>query len=201
MTELQESGLLFRFDEDWQVKKYDATPYYLVMSGLGMSAVDFVAFWKEEVVLIEVKNYQNRPENQLAPNRAKLEGVSPPLVAIFEEKVRETLQGISIIHRALARRWWYPILRKLLAYPRLHPFLLRSERLFWLYMDVYILANPDKVRLVLWLELAEVLEDLRPTFTAKLSTSLKANHPKVEIWNTANSKPYGVACDWATAEK
>lgn len=183
MTILQESDLQFQFNKEWRIKKYDATDYYLAISGSGMSAVDFVGLWRNTVVFIEVKNYRNRPQSELTRSQSKLTGDMPPLVSTFAEKVRESIVGISVIRKFLLRKWIYKHMDKLLTYPRLLPYLLGFEQLFWMYLDRKIKANPAQVHLILWLEVPEELQPMTYSFRHKLVAELSSQFNKVEVGN------------------
>ncbi len=187
---MQESGLDFQFDARWRVEKYDETDYYQALSGRGFSAVDFVGLWCDEVVFIEVKNYRNRPADQLERTREKIEGETPPLVQIFDEKVWETLEGIELIGKALRRRWWYRQYYKLLSYPALKARLLRSKRLFWMYVDEKIQTDTSAVRLVLWMELPDALATERANVATALKRQLEADFQQIEMASQAQH-PFG----------
>lgn len=176
-----ESDLQFQFDATWLIKKYDNNRYYKIISGKGLSAVDFVGLWKEEVVFIEVKNYRNRPIQEFGRTRSKVEGMPPPLVAIFKEKVEESIQGISVIRTYLRRKWVYSLLDNALSYSIGRWLVLRSEQLFWMYIDQKIKATPKAVRLVLWLELPDELEGARSNLRDCLKKTLADDFSLVEI--------------------
>ena len=178
---MKESGLNFQFDATWYVKKYDETDYYLGLSGRGFSAVDFVGLWRDEVVFIEVKNYRNRPADQLARTRKKLLGNPPPLAMVFEEKIQESIEGIDLIGKALQRRWLSRRLYPLFKYPKLRPYLLRDKRLFWMHIDQKIKAKPEAVRLVLWMELPDELEILRAPLITALHSKLQSHFRAIEV--------------------
>ncbi len=187
---MKESDLNFQFDATWHVKKYDATDYYLALSGKDFSAVDFVGLWHDEVVFIEVKNYSNRPADQLARTREKIFGNPPPLVKVFEEKVGESIEGIDLIGKALRRRWVTRKKYQLLQYLKLRPYLLRDKRLFWMYIDQKIKAQPEAVRLVLWMELPEELEQGRDTFEAALQAQLNPLFRQIKV-ASSEQHPFG----------
>lgn len=187
MTILTESDLIFRFNEEWQIRKYDATSYYLAISGTGMSAVDFVGLWRGEVVFIEVKNYRDRPEKELERTLAKISGDEPVLLQKFEEKVRESIVGISVIRKFLLRKWIYRVVDRLLHYPRFLDHLLRFERLFWMYLDQKIKSNPRQVHLVLWLELPRVLEHERVAFQTLLVNELSKDFDHMKVVDTTTN--------------
>ena len=61
----EESDLVFHFNQDWVVRKYDEHRFYKTISGLGMKGVDFIGIFKaEQVVFIEIKNYRIRYEGK-----------------------------------------------------------------------------------------------------------------------------------------
>ncbi|NJK82806.1 MAG: hypothetical protein HC912_02335 [Saprospiraceae bacterium] len=68
-------------------QKYDQHHYYKGMSGVGLSAVDFIALPKEGLMLfIEVKNYCNRPNTQLAHMTTLLTNKENGLAASLSKK-------------------------------------------------------------------------------------------------------------------
>ena len=96
MTRFEESRLIFKFGDSWQVIQYDAKDSdYTKGLGIieGSHAVDFVGIHDEILYLIEVKNYHNcRIEN-----KPKLE--NGELAVELAQKVRDTIAGIVGTHR------------------------------------------------------------------------------------------------------
>lgn len=158
-----ESGLTFEFPKEWIVKKYDNHHFYKGISGMGMSAVDFICITeKEEVLLFEVKNYQNRHEKQMEYIHSLFEDHNRILANRFIEKIEETIVGIRVIAQYLAKSRWNRWRYKLLDRPNFKQWILQDDRLCWLWLNEQINAQPNKVKLLLWLELPPILEDKRP---------------------------------------
>jgi len=98
MTEFQESGLTFQFNEDWVVNKYDEHRYFRRLAGEGLKGVDFLGIYKkEELVLIEVKNYRIRYKEK--PPTAIYNIIENPeiLAEKIQKKAEDTLKAIRRI--------------------------------------------------------------------------------------------------------
>ncbi len=158
----KESGLEFNFPKQWVVKKYDSHPFYKGMSGMGMSAVDFICITEqEEILLIEVKNYKDRHEKQMEYILTLFDDHNRILANRFIEKVEETLMGIRLIAQYLAKSKWNRWRYRLLNHSRLKKWILNTDRLCWLWLNEQINAQPSQVKLILWLELPAGLEPKR----------------------------------------
>lgn len=91
MLEFPESRLVFKFDDQWQVLKWDEDPAYT--AGLQRfqqtKAVDFFALYNGTPYFIEVKNFRRyRIEN-------KRRLTSDELVREVSQKVRDTIGGAT----------------------------------------------------------------------------------------------------------
>jgi len=179
-----ESNLQFDFHPDWKVRKYDEHPFYQAMSGAGMSAVDFVGIHRTgKLFLMEVKNYKSRSERENIRTVEKLDGASPLLLEILEEKMEETQKGIQAISQYLNRKWWYRTRFRLLNHPLLQKYLLSADRLFWMKADQLLQHFLDEVQLVLWLELPTELEHQRAILQDHLSKYYSTTLPNAKIWS------------------
>ncbi|MEM6697956.1 MAG: hypothetical protein AAF599_06145, partial [Bacteroidota bacterium] len=166
----RESNLQFQFNANWTVRKYDEHPFYQAMSGAGMSAVDFVGVHPlGQLLLMEVKNFNNRSERENLRTLEKLEGESPLLLEILEEKIEETQKGIRAISQYLHRKWWYRTRFQLLDRPIFQKRLLQIDRLFWMKASQILQNFPNQVQIVLWLELPDEMEHKRAILQTHLS--------------------------------
>jgi hypothetical protein len=146
-----ESDLLFSFNQDWVIKKYDDHVYFKILAGQGLKGVDFIGIYKKKFLyLIEVKNYRQREYSPVAANWVDLEGASPPLAHIFIKKLDDSLKLIRVVERAQKRRWWSRLLyyiQDLTGDKRLN-----KDWKFW--RKVYDLSlQAATVYPILWLEL------------------------------------------------
>ncbi|MEM9886473.1 MAG: hypothetical protein AAF849_11330 [Bacteroidota bacterium] len=157
-----ESDIRFSFHAAWKVRKYDAHPFYQAMSGVGMRAVDFVGINNEnELFLMEVKNYRNRPEKERERILEKISLPKPPLAETLTQKMEETQAGIRAISTYLNKKWWYRMYFILFDRPIFQTFLLRRDRLFWMKAQQILADFPERVQYLLWLELPSDLENSR----------------------------------------
>jgi len=166
-----ESDLQFQFDPSrWIVKKYDDHRYYQGLSSVGLKAVDFIGLldW-ETVVLIEVKNYRNRPERERERILQKISGEKPRVVKSFTKKVQDTVRAIDIIGQYLQRKWLY---RQLQFYfsNRIWQRFAQRDWIFWTLANQAI--ERQQVVLVLWLELSDAYEGLPPDYMNKVRSYL-----------------------------
>jgi len=186
-----ESNLQFEFDaRRWVVKKYDSHRYYKGLSSVGLKAVDFIGLldW-ETVVLIEVKNYRDRPERERPRIIQKIAGKKPRVVKSFTKKVEDTMRAIDIIGQYLQRKRLYRMLQPYLAY-RIWQGVAQRDWIFWTLANRAI--ERQKVVLVLWLELSEqydglpadYMEKVRTYLAGRASKHLTAIAPKVIVADT-----------------
>ncbi|MCB0704912.1 MAG: hypothetical protein KDC34_06355 [Saprospiraceae bacterium] len=125
-TLFHESGLDFRFDNRWIIRKYDEHTYYRGLSSAGLKAVDFIGIYQDtRAVFIEVKNYGQR-----SPKKAEEILLDPdPFIERMLKKITDTRIGIRAIHGYFSRNWIYRLL-----YPRLINLPLRNwNRASWVF--------------------------------------------------------------------
>lgn len=150
----QESGWQFEFDKPWSVTKFDSHRYYQALSGSGYKGLDFIALKPhEQLLLIEVKNYRD----QKPPSSIELSDV-------FQQKLKDSLKVIEIIHKYYHRNWAYrmvyPIIKR---YPSLF-----GERGFW--TEAIDLIHQNKFHSILWLDAPMA----PPNFIVQTDTLIKA---------------------------
>jgi len=179
-----ESDLLFTFNEDWVVQKYDDHAYFKTLAGYGLKGVDFVGIYKRShLYLIEVKNYRQRDYSPVSPDWSDLEGVPIPLLHIFLEKIEDSLKLIRVVYRYLERKWWFNILRKL------HN-LVGNERLDkdWKFWDkVYKLSCiQESLNYILFIELDSKFLEEKKTNEANFKKQLDSALEK-EVDNSEES--------------
>ncbi len=180
-----ESDLVFNFPECWIVKKYDQHPFYKGMSGVGLSAVDFIVVTQDDtILLIEVKNYRYRPASQLSHISGLLRNHEEGLAYLFIQKLEGTITGINAIATYYSKSAWYRAWYILLNKVGARYFLLSNDRLFWLWLNKQIQQTPKRVVPILWLELPEHLVqyqiELEERIIAQMQT-LKYAVP--QIWS------------------
>ena len=148
----QESDLQFQFsDIDWQIKKYDAHRYFKILSGAGLSGIDFLGIYKEtQVVFWEIKNYHSNDtskiQDYLVINDTSL------FIKKITAKMEDTLTAIRVINQYLERQWWY---RFFLQYYQFIPTALVRRKDWYFWYRVQDLIQQEKAVVgVLWLEVA-----------------------------------------------
>ncbi len=136
MKIFSESGLTFKFPENWLVFKYDKHRFYKGLSGQGLRAVDFLAIKNlEKLVLIEVKNFEDRFEKDgVNPTHYFFENQESFFDA-FVDKFEDSVRGIQIIHKYYQRKWWF---RKLAI-----PFSRQCSKKWWVRFEwgIWLLAH------------------------------------------------------------
>lgn len=154
-NKFSESGLVFQFDKNWVVKKYDDHRFYKRVSGAGLKGIDFISASNQEpVILWEVKNYVNRHPSVQEENRRKLLEETEEFISDMVQKVEDTFVAINAIHKYYMRRWWFKLL-----YPIFYRFpIQKSDWIFWNKINVWI-EDPKNVVFYLWLEAEEVDQD------------------------------------------
>lgn len=96
----RESGLTFRFDQKWNVIKYDEHKYYRSLSGSSFSGVDFAGIYQcDQTVFLEVKNYMQYD--------GRIRDTSDNILKKYGEKITNTLHLINLIHRYHRRNFIY----------------------------------------------------------------------------------------------
>lgn len=167
-----ESGLDFTFfPQRWIVKKYDSHRFYTGLSGAGLKAVDFIGLLnRETLVLLEVKNYRDRPERELPRILEKIGEEKLKVKQSFTGKVRDTVQGIFVIEEFLQRKWLYRLVSPLLLR---HRFLHRWAKADWIFWTLAAEAvRQKKLVLVLWLELDASYTGLSDSYIKTLRSNL-----------------------------
>ncbi len=179
MQQFTESGLIFSFDPDWRVYKYDEHRFYQGFSGVGLKGVDFIALQPgRSVVLVEVKNLRQYPRaspwSELADSL--IESVAP--------KVEDTLRGVAAIGQYYRRKWWRPLL---IGLPRWASWR-NSEWRYW--DDVANCADrPEQLSVILWLESEKPPPGWRTDLHRRLRQRLRPVAGNVLITNTEAFNP------------
>ncbi len=157
----EESDLIFRFNKDWIIKKYDAHQYYKTISGLGMKGVDFIGIYQySTVVFIEVKNYRIRYSNKGFHRLYDVFDHPGALAEKIQQKFSDSAKGVIVVHNFLNKRWWlkpiFPLLKRI-PYSKWT----KSDNLFWIRSRELIRLG--KVKNLLLIE----TEDAYPGYSAK----------------------------------
>lgn len=174
--EFIESGLHFRFSEEWVVKKYDAHRFYRGLSGSGLKGVDFLGIRQEELFLFEIKNFRRRRHRQAEnPLDAILSNPSG-FVENIAFKVEDTLLAIDAIWQYYNRKWLF---RRLLPAFRLLP-VTENDWRFW--ARAYgLMQNPEQVKVVLWMETEQPRAALVRELEVLLHARLKERAASVRL--------------------
>lgn len=180
-----ESNLVFDFPKHWIVKKYDTHPFYKGMSGVGLSAVDFIVVTQEDtILLIEVKNYCNRPSSQVPHITNLLVNQENGLASSFVQKLQETITGVRAIAAYLRKSKWYHLCYSLLQKIGAKYLLLKNDRLFWLWLHEQVQQAPEKIVPVLWLELPDNLAHHQIELNWQIMSHLQtSSYGTPQIWN------------------
>jgi hypothetical protein len=105
---LTEENLQFDFDPTWtELVKYDEHEAIRKASGKHLTCIDFLGILdNDKVVLIEVKNYKNRPPIQyasivakLSPDSQSTEDKEAPLIKTIVKNVRDSLLFITFFSK------------------------------------------------------------------------------------------------------
>jgi len=153
MKSFTESGLDFRFNDDWVVKKYDSHRYYKGLSGVGLKGIDFIALNIKEnlAVFFEVKNYRTRYRVENG------EPIYPTLKApdilgqALSEKIKDTLLAINAITTYFRKSFLYRLFLPLIIRLPLY----RNDRFFWTKV-AHCIYEHHNLQVVFWVELEEV---------------------------------------------
>lgn len=132
MKDFVESAFMFRFNDDWNVIRYDEHRFYKSLSGQSLSGVDFAGIYKgSECLLIEVKNFKQR-------NARVYEKSFEEFHSEILEKAKDSLHLIGVIKKYLQRKFLYRAFYNLVEkYP-----ILNKEWFFW--SELYRIAIEDK---------------------------------------------------------
>lgn len=174
MFQFKESGLIFSFDRNWRVLKWDAHPAFV--GGLrrhqSTCGVDFLALHGTVPYFIEIKSFR---EHRIE-NKGKFQ--SGELVNKIADKVRDTIAGsVWAMNRGLADADVEPILRHLFVKPE------KFRVVFWLEEDPW--PRPAD-RSALTAKIKERLRWLSPHVIAS-SRSEPAPIPGLEVHGAPGS--------------
>ncbi|MCB0547395.1 MAG: hypothetical protein KDD19_07370 [Phaeodactylibacter sp.] len=161
--EFIESGLHFRFSEEWVIKKYDAHRFYKGLSGSGLKGVDFLGVLGEELFLFEIKNFRRRHDWQEENPLEAILARPADFVETIAYKVEDTLLAIDAIWQYYNRKWLF---RRLLPALHLLP-VTENDWRFWARAYA-IMQTPEQVKVVLWME----TEQARPALMKEVETLL-----------------------------
>jgi len=192
MTQFNESGLTFQFNEDWVINKYDEHRYFRRLSGAGLKGVDFLGIYKKEkLVLIEVKNY--RIQYKAKPPTAIYHVIENPevLAEKVQKKASDTLKAIRVVNKLYQRNWFYRLWMPILKLLR-NSSLTVNTWLFWTRAQVLTTTGCFKV--ILWIENEEEYDIFTKEevldFRKKLLSLLNDNESNIhfEIMDTKKPK-------------
>ncbi len=145
----KESDLLFEFNDQWLIKKYDDHPFFRAFSGHGYKGVDFIGLKGEnELVLMEVKNYQVRiPEESILITLNNPQRISDA----FIKKIEDSLSGINAISRYYKKKWWYNLAQTLYSFFS-NKYFHKQAAGFWPRVQYLNNSLEHKVWILLWME-------------------------------------------------
>lgn len=195
-AEFIESDLRFKFGDQWIIKKFDAHRYYVWLSGRGLKGVDFIGIYQQKkVVLIEVKNFSRRNDNQ-KPEHLQVD--ADKLSEAFIHKIEDTLQVIMTASVYTSSRLLFPF-RSYFAkwFPNL--FSRQKDWLFWTTMQQLIDNNNANIHFILWLE--EAKNDLGNSGKNKADISFRVKHAfreysaQVEILNRSMNNDWDLVVE------
>jgi len=175
-----ESELTFYFNRDWKVLRYDEHKYYRIVSGRSVSGVDFACITPDEtLLLIEVKNFYQY-------NRSGLIDDTNRFAEEIKEKIVDTLDLITIIHKYHRRKWTFRIMIDLVRrFPKLH-----YDWWFWSKMyDLHL--QPEKLLFLLVLESETEVSSLQKQIT-ELIMSEGVEVPPFHILPASEIQAYGI---------
>ncbi len=146
--QVSESHLIFDFEPNWKVRKYDDHPYYSRLSGAGLKAVDFITIYNNEhLVFWEIKNYRERKPNLRHDPLLALKENTEGFLKDMAQKAKDTLTALRAIDGYYKRSWTYSFRKRMMHFYETYP----SEWYFWL--KVYELSQrKNNLCFVLWLE-------------------------------------------------
>ncbi|MEL6865901.1 MAG: hypothetical protein AAFP19_15860 [Bacteroidota bacterium] len=165
---MEESDLVFEFDEQWVVKAYDKHPYYRLMSGLGLKGVDFIGIYQNRfLVLFEVKNYRVRYKDY--EPEVDVENLQNTL----HRKLEDTLMAIRVISRHLQNKWLFRQLQPLFEW--LSPkWLKQNAWAFWSAVQRIVDSGEQQIIYVAWLDFSEERAEVGKTIRQNLHKTLGA---------------------------
>ncbi len=186
MQQWEESGLTLTFGSGWRVRPYDRHPYYQGLAGQGMKGVDFLCLrGREELVLIEIKNFLPPADNPWYPTLARSLADPEAYAAMIQQKWSDTLRGIRVVRKYYQRlwryRWGHSLVRQI--YPD-------AEWTFW--TEAFTLSRQaDCVCCLLWLvasadQQQQLLTGMGPAWLENLDK--RPNGPLL-FWNAGSPLP------------
>lgn len=97
-----ESRRQWHFDANWKVVRFDATPWFRFLTGLGLKGMDFLLMREGRIYWLEAKNFEQRAG---APAPKIPEGEE--LVAQLEAKLVDSRRLLGVIVASLRRHFLY----------------------------------------------------------------------------------------------
>lgn len=108
----EESRLEFDFDtRKWEVIQYDAHPDYVSISNKlqGTKAVDFLGFYKNRLIMFEVKNFRGFGNRNDVEQR--LFNGMEELTTEIAQKVKDTIAVTTALGRSVKNDFWVKVFR------------------------------------------------------------------------------------------
>lgn len=177
LFEFRESGLVFQFDNHWVIEKYDTHRFYKTLSGAGLKGVDFLGFYEEKLILIEVKNYRIRYHDK--PPVAIYNILENP--DLLKEKVRrkakDTIQALRVINKYYERKTFPRLFKPIYQLLKNTRFYTKTP-LFW--QDAFEAVQTGNYSLVLWLETQAEYPDFSAQKVQEFHTKLRAGAAQKE---------------------
>lgn len=192
-----ESGLQFKFPSDWVVFKYDEHRFYKYLSGSGLKGVDFIAIHQQRLILIEVKNYMERFAKEGEHPMDPLIGTPEIYASKFFRKFEDTFRLLDIIEQYYQRKWWYRKVFRVFKKYFSDSSIIKKETGFW-SKAIELLNQPERVRLVLWLELAPDYDSKKAkALNDYFQKSIQSKIPEGMVFYIAHSRdPFeGISLD------
>jgi hypothetical protein len=181
----EESGLLFEFEGDWDIRKYDSHKYYKILAGTGLKGIDFLGIHnKQELYLFEVKNYKIRNEWQTSDPMDRIRETPEELAEKIIQKIEDSLRLFRVIYLYYRRKWMYRHL-----FPVVGDWWPGFE--IWKYWTrVYQLSQEkENIRVVFWMETTEKEEELKSYLLEKIQQSLSLKASQI-ILTDSHSNPF-----------
>lgn len=187
-----ESDLLFRFPNDWVVRKYDDTVAYQSLSGHGLKGVDFIALSPDDRLwLIEVKNFRPRVSERNGREYRAKRKLPADLATAVARKFMDSQRLIRIVDTWLRRRWWRRL--QLWWLERQRRPTVQSNYWFWAQARRRC-ASPGNTTFVLWIETPEHPTDYADAVSQQLMERMPAGE-NVVVGASGRSLrlPFGLA--------
>lgn len=181
MPSFTESDLLFRFPDDWVVRKFDQTAAYQSLSGRGLKGVDFIALSPDgRLWLMEVKNYRPRTTND-REYRAKRR---PPadLGHHVWSKFKDSHRLLKIVDASLRRKWWFRLWD---SYRSVFP---AAHSNYWFWIEAQRRVDREAVVVyLLWMETPEKNPDYNAAVAASLREALPSDATVLVVESPGNT--------------